>query len=73
MKGRSARRSTYECTLGDRSLRVLTLPVFDLFLQEPIAVAGRRLQIAPVEDGDVPPRVGNQSGLLQRASGNRYA
>lgn len=45
-------------------LGVLTLPVFDLLLQQPIAVAGRRLQIAPVEDGDVPPRVGNQSRLL---------
>ncbi len=59
--------------LATEALRVLALPFFDLPLQQSVAVACRLFQPAPVVDRDISPRVGNQSGFLQRTGRNGHA
>jgi hypothetical protein len=43
------------------------LPVSDLLLDNPVALAGRLFQLAAIQNGDIPARVRDHSRLLQNA------
>src|ERR1051326_374106 len=60
-----------QITPAHRRYSCLLLPFFSLALDRAIAVASRLFQAASVENIYFPSRVCDQSGLLQRSSGDR--